>query len=715
MNIFQRAASFLGFARQKSFEIPDIVGGSEIFNAVNSWGGSWSMGKRLGVYSKSLYVYACVNKIAQKTASIDWELFKIVNLQGDKEQVFTHEVLDLLYRPNPFQTKEEFFQKTIINKKLAGEMFILKIRNNGGKVIELWNLRPDFVRILLDKDSVIKGYEFSTSNGVFLFKPEDIIHDSYPDPLSDFGGVSPLQPAQARIDTEEFATKYQKNFFINNARPDFLLKSDKKLSPDQKEEIKESWDNRHKAGTSQKKVGKGAILEGGLDYQQVSINQKEMDYIESLKMTRDDILVAFGVPKPVVAITDDVNLANAQTGMQIFISETIVPEIKALTNKINEHLVYTDFSDLLFLEFEDPVPENKTEKADIQAKRITAGTMLINEAREEWGDEPIVGGWNLYLPLGVTASGGLPQNVGKNTQPDKRKNVFRGRKTAHLILKQKAKLVKLFMKTLKKEVEDEAKPKKTALIPEEHRKAYGDMVVKSIDKRGETMEKPLNEFMEDQKKRAIKALKLNSKSFVFKTVDDIEGALAQWGKKETKLVAEFSFPFIQEFLVSAGDQALSLVSPAETFDETTERIQKYLKERSREIGRSTTDTTTEKLVRVLSEGIAADEGINELLNRVDTVYEEYPFYRSQMIARTEATSANNLGFVEAYKQSGVANAKEWIATSDSRTRDSHLDLDGDIVSLDSKFANGLSYPGDGTGDPEESINCRCVLGPAFVE
>ena len=49
-----------------------------------------------------------------------------------------------------------------------------------------------------------------------------------------------------------------------------------------------------------------------------------MDFIESLKATRDDILIAFKVPKPIVAVTDDVNRANAETAQEIFLSETIV-------------------------------------------------------------------------------------------------------------------------------------------------------------------------------------------------------------------------------------------------------------------------------------------------------------------------------------------------------------------------------------------------------
>lgn len=725
MNILQRSAGWVGEKllnlgiNRKFVDYPNITGGAEILRNFISSDSPWSTSKRLSQYGKSLYLFACVSKIATKTASIDWELFKIINKAGDKQQIFVHPALDLLYRPNPFQTKEEFFQRFIINKKLAGHAFILKVRDANGVVRELWNLRPDYMRIILDKSTVIKGYEFTTDSGTVLFDPRDIIHDSYPDPLSDFGGLSPLQPAQSRIDTEEFATKYQKNFFLNNARPDFVLMSEKKINADQKEEMREAWDKRHRGGDSQKNAGKGAFLEGGMKYQQVSISQTEMDYIESMRFTRDDILVAMGVPKVIVAITDDVNLANAETGMRIFLSETIVPEINATTNKLNEHLIYEEWGETFFIQYQDPVPANKLEKADIQTKRIAAGTMLINEAREEWGDEPIQGGNTLYLPIGMIAVGGMPaatQNAKASKRADNAKNIFRGRPKAYKILKEKAKIEKMMYKALAEQIKADSAPKKIAIIRDEIKAAYGDMVNKSIDARGTQLEKAMNKFVQgEQRARLFKALKLNKKDLTVKMVDDVEAALETWAKKEAKLVATFSLPFIEDFVKSAGQQALALVAPAETFDETSKRVQDYLENRSKFMGSETTKTTLEKLSRTLAEGIAGDEGIQQLVDRVDAVFDDFPLYRSQMIARTEATSANNLGFTEAYKQSGVANAKEWIATTDSRTRDSHNVANGEIVKLDDKFSTGLLYPGDGSGDPDETVNCRCVLGPAFLE
>lgn len=85
-------------------------------------------------------------------------------------------------------------------------------------------------------------------------------------------------------------------------------------------------------------------------------------------------------------------------------------------------------------------------------------------------------------------------------------------------------------------------------------------------------------------------------------------------------------------------------------------------------------------------------------------------------ARTLMTGAQNSGRIDAYGRiadMGVEVKKQWLATLDHRTRDSHQELDGQIVDLDKKFSNGLLYPGDPHGEGSEVYNCRCTLVPFF--
>lgn len=90
--------------------------------------------------------------------------------------------------------------------------------------------------------------------------------------------------------------------------------------------------------------------------------------------------------------------------------------------------------------------------------------------------------------------------------------------------------------------------------------------------------------------------------------------------------------------------------------------------------------------------------------------------RGETIGRTETSAALNQSGIEAMRQAADAGAvdagtitKVWHTARDPRVRDSHATLDGETVGLDGLFGNGLAYPGDPSGGPEETANCRCWL------
>ena len=84
-------------------------------------------------------------------------------------------------------------------------------------------------------------------------------------------------------------------------------------------------------------------------------------------------------------------------------------------------------------------------------------------------------------------------------------------------------------------------------------------------------------------------------------------------------------------------------------------------------------------------------------------------------ARTIVTGAENKGRMDSYKRAeadGIILEKEWIATSDSRTRDWHEELDGVTKPIDKPFENAIGkimFPGDPTADGANVYNCRCTL------
>ena len=111
------------------------------------------------------------------------------------------------------------------------------------------------------------------------------------------------------------------------------------------------------------------------------------------------------------------------------------------------------------------------------------------------------------------------------------------------------------------------------------------------------------------------------------------------------------------------------------------------------------------------QGILQGESMDKIAKRLRNVQE---MNKTQAIrsARTIVTGAENKGRQDSYARAeadGIILEKEWLATNDGRTRHSHAALDGAIVDQDKKFDNGLMYPGDPSGRPEEVYNCRCTL------
>lgn len=79
------------------------------------------------------------------------------------------------------------------------------------------------------------------------------------------------------------------------------------------------------------------------------------------------------------------------------------------------------------------------------------------------------------------------------------------------------------------------------------------------------------------------------------------------------------------------------------------------------------------------------------------------------------TSAQNAGRMEAMhhaQEMGIKVQKKWLATLDSRTRDAHALLDGQVQDVDKPFQSQLGpimFPGDPAADPGNVYNCRCAL------
>jgi len=88
------------------------------------------------------------------------------------------------------------------------------------------------------------------------------------------------------------------------------------------------------------------------------------------------------------------------------------------------------------------------------------------------------------------------------------------------------------------------------------------------------------------------------------------------------------------------------------------------------------------------------------------------YNKAVRIARTEGHRIQNQAKMDAMDDAterGADLVKQWDATLDGKTRDSHAAVDGEFREKDEEFSNGLQFPGDPHGAAGEVINCRCAL------
>ena len=122
----------------------------------------------------------------------------------------------------------------------------------------------------------------------------------------------------------------------------------------------------------------------------------------------------------------------------------------------------------------------------------------------------------------------------------------------------------------------------------------------------------------------------------------------------------------------------------------------------------------EKMNAEVLQGILQGEPVDKIADRLAQVI-GMNLRSAISAARTMVTSAENKGRQDGFERAaamGIILEREWIATSDGRTRDWHRELDGVTVGVDEPFENAVGkimYPGDPSADGANVWNCRCTI------
>ncbi len=297
-------------------------------------------------YIKNVIAHRCISMISKNIASIGIKLFEAS--QEKTYEIKQHSILNLIKFPNPL-VNGSLFRESIFNYRLiSGNSYILAVKNSAGEVLELYSLRPDKISILTDKSGFITAYIYKNGNKDYKYAVDkisgqsDILHIKNFHPLDEHFGLSPIESAAYSIDQHNQASVWNQSLLQNGAKPSgaLVVKSGEGylgvLTDEQHQRIKRQIDEEFSGANN---AGRPLLLEGGLDWKEMSLSPKDMDFISSKHTSAREIALAFGVPPQLLGIPGDNTYSNLAEARLEFWEQTILTLAEEFCASLNHWLL----------------------------------------------------------------------------------------------------------------------------------------------------------------------------------------------------------------------------------------------------------------------------------------------------------------------------------------------------------------------------------------
>lgn len=248
-------------------------------------------------YLKCELIFACVNARASTTASVSLKVYD----KKTHAELLDHPLRTLLEHPNPFISEYDFWRMVMINLDLAGMAPFQKVRDNAGRVISLWHLRPDGISMRRSPTEYLAGYTYSLQGATPIdLDRRDVLLFIERDPRDPLTPVSRAQVASRIIDVDNALTDYIKLYWEQGGTPMGVLTSKLKLSPDQITRARANWTARYGGA---KNWTEPVVLDNDTTYQQIGTNFKDMGFADLDGRSEVRICTVMGVPPIIVGTT----------------------------------------------------------------------------------------------------------------------------------------------------------------------------------------------------------------------------------------------------------------------------------------------------------------------------------------------------------------------------------------------------------------------------
>ena len=624
-----------------------------------------------GLYRTQPNLRAVVSFLSDNAASVPWKVYDRV-ADGDRVRVTDSPAALLLARPSQDVTPYELRRRIFADLYLADRhLSIVRPDRDAPSGWSVWPIPFTWLNGYVG-GSVYRPETFiiASPHGRIEVPAEMCLWLHGYDPSDPMRQVSPVDALRDMLLEQVESAAFRRQMWTRGGRFNAYVTRPKDVEPwddEAFERFRRTW-NESWAGRDGSQAGAMPILEDGMEIKQVQFNAKDAEWSVAKRLGREDVAGVYHVNPALIWPGDGQTYASAKENARALYNDTLAPKLMEVTDKINaqllpmvgedpRHYVEYDLSVKLQGSFE--------ERSAVLQSAVGGPFMTRDEARAMLNLPHIDGADELIVPMNVTV-GGLASP--RDTDPtQERYNARTGDHGCRCSECEKD-----------REVSYKAAP---------------------TEEEAASMVELFRKYFERQSRSVLP--KLNAaKSRGTKDTDDWWD-VTRWDRE----LEEDLFAASRELNGRAAERALvALGVPPDMYEQ--EGALEFLRSMCRQRAAWVNDATRRELERALD---MQDAGAEGLMATPEGVFENAAKTRSESAGNAFATAVDGWSVLEACKQSGIKGVrKQWIVQS-SNPRKSHAAMNGQTVPIDERFSNGMNWPGDWAGGPDEVCGCCCTI------
>ena len=331
-------------------------------------------------------VYACVRLISDTISTLPYDQY----IRRDGQRFPFRPKDSWVDRPSTEMPKTTFWKQVIVSLLLDGNAFVLVTRS-GNEIVDLTPLNPKQVRVERRDGRKVFILENQTVLGT-----DRVLHVTEMLMPGELRGVSRIMQAKESLGLGLALEEYAAQFFGNGAYAGGVLEFPDKLSPEQRKEIRDTWNAVHQGPRRAHRVG---MLWGGGKFNPLTVDPTASQLVDQRKFAVEEIARIFRVPPFMLGVSENAAMAFASIEQQqlFFRQHTIQPYVEMLEDHFQTLLeVPTSF---IKFNMSSIVRADLSSRYSAYNVALLAGFMSVNDVRRLEDQGPVEDGDQYRVPL----------------------------------------------------------------------------------------------------------------------------------------------------------------------------------------------------------------------------------------------------------------------------------------------------------------------------